>query len=94
MNSLPIKTAIDKSPLLEALQILTDRERTAIFLRFWGPCSIIEVSKTLHLSWSQADRLLASSLEKLRDEFRRRGLLHFDQNLILQNIKKESCEAN
>jgi DNA-directed RNA polymerase specialized sigma24 family protein len=64
-----------ESQLLKSLKGLSEKERSAIFLRFWVPCSIEEVSRNMHISWSQADLLLESSLEKLRLDFKNAGLL-------------------
>ncbi len=64
-----------ESQLLKSLDALSDNERSAIFLRFWVPCSIEEVSRQMHVSWSQADLLLESTLKKLRGDFKRAGLL-------------------
>ncbi len=61
--------------LLEALRTLNDQERSAIYLRYWVPYSIDEVSKHMHISWTQADQLIESSLQKLRDDFKKAGLL-------------------
>ena len=68
-----IKCSKHESQLLNALQTLTEHERSAIFLRYWVPCSIEEVSRHMRISWSQADALLEKSLEKLREDFRRAG---------------------
>lgn len=64
-----------ETQLLEALKDLSERERSALFLRFWVPCSIEEVSRHMHISWSQADQLIERTLEKLREDFRTQGLL-------------------
>ncbi len=76
------------SPLYAALQTLSEKERIALFLRYWGPCSILEISRNLHLSWSQADKLLEECLNKLRIEFRRRGLLHLGQSPFFPKSEK------
>lgn len=64
-----------ESQLLKSLQALTEKERSAIFLRFWVPCSIQEIARNMRMSWSQADLLLESTLKKLREDFRNAGLL-------------------
>ena len=61
--------------LLKALKSLNELERSALFLRFWVPCSIEEVSRHMHISWPQADQLIERTLEKLRDYFRAKKLL-------------------
>lgn len=64
-----------ESQLNSALRSLDVKERSVLFLRFWVPCSIEEVSQHMHISWAQADRLLEKTLEKLKAEFRSQGLL-------------------
>jgi RNA polymerase sigma factor (sigma-70 family) len=45
---------------------LSPRELKAIFLRFWGPCSIEEIARDLQVSWDMADQILNRALERLR----------------------------
>lgn len=45
---------------------LSPRELKAIFLRFWGPCSIEEIARELQVSWDTADQILNRALERLR----------------------------
>lgn len=75
-NKAPTQRDI-KSQLSKSLEELSDKEQLAIFLRFWGPCSIEEVSREMHISWSQADRLVESALEKLRTDFEKYGISNF-----------------
>lgn len=55
--------------LNEGLFALDDIERKAIFLRFWAPSSIEQVSKELKISWDAADQIINRSIEKLRVHF-------------------------
>lgn len=79
----------NESPLFTAIQTLNEKERIAIFLRYWGPCSILEISRSLHLSWDKADELVNESLKKLRIEFRRRGFHHFGQLPFFQDKERK-----
>ena len=45
---------------------LSPRELKAIFLRFWGPCSIEEIARDLQVSWDMADQILNRALKRLR----------------------------
>ena len=54
--------------LAKALSILDERERKAIFLRFWKPCSILEISKAIQMNWEDTDRFIETTLQKLRQE--------------------------
>ncbi|MBL7555117.1 MAG: hypothetical protein JNM24_04780 [Bdellovibrionaceae bacterium] len=56
--------------LTDALKVLNERERIAIFLRFWQPCSIAQVASHLKISWEAADRLIDGAVEALRREFK------------------------
>ena len=59
----------NREALLEkALSILDEKERKVIFLRFWNPCSILDISKILKMSWQETDQFLESTLQKLRQE--------------------------
>lgn len=70
-----LKCSKNESQLLKALKALDEKERSAIYLRFWVPCSIEEVAKQMHISWPQADALIERALQKLRNHFRKAGLL-------------------
>jgi RNA polymerase sigma-B factor len=50
----------------ELLAVLSPRERELVQLRFDGDLSQSEIAKRLEISQSQASRLLAAALEKLR----------------------------
>jgi len=50
----------------ELLAALTPREREIVRLRFGEDLSQLEIGRRVHLSQSQASRLLAAALEKLR----------------------------
>jgi RNA polymerase sigma-B factor len=46
--------------------VLTPRERALVLLRFRGDLSQGEIARRLEISQSQASRLLAAALQKLR----------------------------
>jgi RNA polymerase sigma-B factor len=50
----------------DLLAVLTPREREIVLLRFAEDLSQLEIGRRVHLSQSQASRLLAAALEKLR----------------------------
>jgi RNA polymerase sigma-B factor len=50
----------------ELLAVLPPRERELVLLRFGGDLSQSEIARRLEISQSQASRLLAAALEKLR----------------------------
>jgi len=50
----------------DLLAVLTPRERALVFLRFRGDLSQGEIARRLEISQSQASRLLAAVLQKLR----------------------------
>lgn len=52
--------------LQKALLILNDRERKVIFLRFWSPNSIQEISEILTMTWDETDRFIEFTLQKLK----------------------------
>ncbi len=55
------------SHLNEALAHLTDRQREAVFLRFYQMMSYEEVASIMNISTKATYKLLARSLEKLRE---------------------------
>lgn len=59
-------TIKDHNLVRNAFSVLTEKERTAITLRFWEVLSINEIAKFLGLSWDGADRCLESAMKKLR----------------------------
>lgn len=61
--------------LYDALNKLSEKERSAIFLRFWVPCSIQEIAKHFQVSWTQADQILEKAIEKIKNEFRLNKLI-------------------
>jgi len=56
--------------LEDGLRALSEFERKAIFLRFWGPYSIAQVATELRMTWEAADRLIDGAIIKLRESFR------------------------
>lgn len=52
--------------LQKALSGLEENERKVIFLRFWNPLSIFEISKILKISWQETDQLIEATLQKLK----------------------------
>lgn len=61
-------SATRETSLSKALTTLDEKERKAIFLRFWNPSSIQEISKILKMSWSDTDRLIETTLRKLKQK--------------------------
>ena len=55
--------------LMMGLYELEDVERKAIFLRFWSPSSIEQVSSELKVSWAVADQIINRSIRKLKMHF-------------------------
>lgn len=55
--------------LMMGLYELEDVERKAIFLRFWSPSSIEQISSELKVSWNIADQIINRSIGKLRTHF-------------------------
>lgn len=52
--------------IADGLQALGNCERQAIFLRFWEALPIARVADRMEISWSAADGLIDSALQKLR----------------------------
>jgi len=53
---------------------LNRQERTAIYLRFWVPCTIAQVATELKVSWEAADAIIDMAVLKLRNGIRERKL--------------------
>jgi len=53
---------------------LSPIELKAIFMRFWGPCSVAQIAAELNLSWSAADRVVEQSVVRLRQRCIQDGL--------------------
>lgn len=56
------------SNLHEALNQLSQKEKIAIHMRYWGPKSIVEIAKHLRISWDSANDLIDSAEIKLREK--------------------------
>ena len=56
----------DRADIERALHVLTERERTIVYLRFYESASQRNIADGLHLSQMQVSRLQAKALEKLR----------------------------
>ena len=56
----------DRELVRELFAVLAPRERALVRLRFGGDLSQAEIGRLLHISQSQASRLLSAALEKLR----------------------------
>jgi DNA-directed RNA polymerase specialized sigma24 family protein len=67
---MPAKEASYDQRQIEALRQhmtgLSPVELKAVFLRFWGPCSIEEIARELKTSWDVADRIIDRALSRLR----------------------------
>lgn len=55
------------SNLHEALDQLSQKEKLAIHLRYWGPKSIAEIAKQLRISWDTSYELVNGAENKLRE---------------------------
>lgn len=53
---------------------LSRQERTAIYLRFWVPCTIAQVATELKVSWEAADAIIDMAVLKLRNGIREHKL--------------------
>ena len=53
---------------------LNRQERTAIYLRFWVPCTIAQVATELKVSWEAADAIIDMAVLKLRNGIREHKL--------------------
>lgn len=56
---------------------LSPIELKAIFMRFWGPCTIAQVASELRLSWDDTDRLIDRTLARLKVRCIRDGVPYF-----------------
>ena len=63
-----IEACEDRALLRRVLGSLDARQREVVCLRFVADLSQTEIARRLHISQSQASRLLAGALEKLRSE--------------------------
>ena len=45
---------------------LKPKQRCAVMLRFWHGCSILEVARSLGVTWDEADRMIKDALDKLK----------------------------
>jgi len=63
-----IEACEQRALLRHVLEALDPRERQVVCLRFVADFSQAEIASRLHMSQSQASRLLAAALEKLRSE--------------------------
>ena len=70
-------------PLRRALCDLDLLEQIALYLRFWEAHTIEEVGDQLSLTWSKADKLLNSALDRLRVK-----ICGDDSNAIKQELFK------
>lgn len=57
--------------LEDELKQLNEKERKAIFLRFWATQTIAQIATELCMSWEATDILIDYSVAKLREGFRR-----------------------
>ncbi len=47
---------------------LRPKQRQAVTLRFWHDCSILEIARSLGISWDEADRMLKDALARLEEQ--------------------------
>lgn len=57
--------------ITEGLRTLGNQERQAVFLRFWEALPIARVADRMELSWTAADNLIDSALQKLRRQIKK-----------------------
>lgn len=62
---------------------LNKQERTAIYLRFWVPCTIAQVATELKVSWDAADVIIDMAVLKLRNGIR--------EHKLSKNFKSEEA---
>ena len=63
----------------DGLRCLDDRERQAIFLRFWEALPVARIADSMGLSWSAADALIDRALAKMRRQIQKGGALSINQ---------------
>ncbi len=61
-----IFTHSDYEEVRKAMIELSEKEMKIIFLRFWGPYSIVEIGKRLGMSYDTVDQKLKAALRKLK----------------------------
>ena len=54
--------------LKDLLDQLGECEKTVIHLRFWECMTIEQIASCVHLSWATTDKLIESTLAKLREK--------------------------
>lgn len=62
---------------------LNRQERTAIYLRFWVPCTIAQVATEMKVSWEAADAIIDMAVLKLRNGIR--------EHKLSKNLKSEEA---
>ena len=50
------------------LMKLRARQRQAVTLRFWHNCSILEIARSLGVTWDEADRMIKDALARLKEQ--------------------------
>lgn len=65
-NMFPKYDKVQVEAVRQYVTQLSPRELKAVFMRFWGPCSIEEIASELRVSWDLADEILNRAMKKLR----------------------------
>ncbi len=91
-NALDFRIRVDhyQAILADALMELTAPERRVIFLRYWVPCSIAQVSAELRVSWETADRTIDAAVCKLRASIKRHRLYEKTESDVIAAVKVAS----
>lgn len=63
---------------------LSDKERKAIYLRFWVPSTIAQVATELKVSWEAADSIIDGAVQKLRNGIREHK--YYKKNLNMEEV--------
>ncbi len=61
-------TLVDQVIARALLRKLPPKQRKALVLRFWHNYTLVEVAKSLRVSWGEADEIMKSALLALKDE--------------------------
>lgn len=61
-----VEASGDWAPVASAMQLLPERERTIVYLRFFKDMTQSEIAETIGVSQMHVSRLLARSIDELR----------------------------
>ena len=54
--------SIEDEKVREALETLPDKNKSVLYMRFWGELRIEEIAKVKKMTWGEANRLIDESL--------------------------------